>query len=220
MTRYFLSSFQPININKRGLTAIEAFGLKPYIDGSCRREPDFESKYPSISALCHASKFAPRLKEEDVIVFITVKKSYYPYNFSHWRLVAILKVIKRFETHDEAKEWYLSKNLPIPSNCMVEGNKPLPLEMTTWPKPYSKYKKIKDFDRIINIWDKHYKERVQKHGTFLICEAKFLELSNPPVLTDEKMKKIFGKIPVTRNPPKISEDQFEKISEITKNKNL
>ncbi|MBL8049788.1 MAG: hypothetical protein JNM46_01075 [Anaerolineales bacterium] len=169
MTSYFLSSFRPLNINKQGRKAITTLGLLPYVDGSCRREPDFESAFPSISAICHAGKFAPRLEEDDAIIFITVKDKYPPLDFRHWRLVSILKVIKRFETHQEAKEWYLSKKLPLPSNCMVEENKPLPLEMTTWPKPYYKYKKINDPNRIISIWDKQYRDRVQKYGTFLIC---------------------------------------------------
>lgn len=44
--------------------------------------------------------------------------------------------------------------------------------------------------------------------------AEFLELSTPPVLTESIMVDIFGKIPATRNPPKISSEQFDKIKEI------
>lgn len=212
----YLSSFKPLNINKRGRQAIESFGLPSYIDCSCRREPDFESKYPSISAICHAGKFAPRLHEEDEIIFMTVKGNYFPIPSRHWRLVAILKVIKRLETHEEAANWYLSHGLPLPSNCIIEENKPLPLEMTTGPIPFSRFKKIKNPDQIISLWDSQYRKRTTEHGVFLVCEPEFLELYQPPILTEDTLKEIFGKIPVTRNPPKISENHLAKIREIIK----
>ncbi len=57
----FLNSFRPLIRYPEGQQAILAFHLPPFIDYSCRREPDFMSTYPSISALCRVEKFAPRL---------------------------------------------------------------------------------------------------------------------------------------------------------------
>jgi hypothetical protein len=107
----YLASFKPLNINKYGQVAVETFGLPPYVDCSCRREPDLESRYPSISALCHFTKLAPRLHEGDSVVYITVKGKYPPLNHRHWRLVAIMKVRNRFESHEDAAAWYKAKNL-------------------------------------------------------------------------------------------------------------
>src|SRR5260370_35243780 len=88
------------------------------------------STYPSISALCRVKKFAPRLHEGDLAVYITCKGSYQDIKPSHWRLVAILEVLKRFESHADAADWYSSQGIALPRNCMVEGNPPLAIEMT------------------------------------------------------------------------------------------
>ena len=93
--RIFLNSYRPLIRYVEGQQAISAFHLPPYLDYSCRREPDFMSTYPSISALCRVKKFAPRLHEGDLAVYITCKGSYQDIKPSHWRLVAILEVLKR-----------------------------------------------------------------------------------------------------------------------------
>src|SRR5258708_709609 len=95
----YLCSYKPLVLTRAGCEASATFGLPPYIDSSCRREPDFESQHPSISALCRRRMFAPRLQEGDVVAYITVKAPYAPEVASHWRLVAILRVRRRFETH-------------------------------------------------------------------------------------------------------------------------
>jgi hypothetical protein len=48
---WFYNSFRPLLNTREGRAAIERFGLPPFIDGSCRREPDFQSEFPSISGL-------------------------------------------------------------------------------------------------------------------------------------------------------------------------
>ena len=52
----YLASYRPLTMNALGKAAIEDFGFPPYVDHSCRREPDFESQFPSISAICRGSK--------------------------------------------------------------------------------------------------------------------------------------------------------------------
>jgi hypothetical protein len=86
--RDFLAAFRPMVITKAGRDASARFGLPPFIDGSIRREPDLESPYPSISALCRGALFAPRLRPGDRVAFITVKGAYPPLREEHrgsWR---------------------------------------------------------------------------------------------------------------------------------------
>jgi len=51
---------------------------------------------------------------------------------------------------------------------------------------------------------------------FLVCEPQFIELHQPPILTEEMMLEIFAEIPATRNPPKISEGQLARLQEIVR----
>ena len=69
--RYFLSSYKPLVWTTFGRAAALKHGLLPFIDGSIRREPDLEHEHPSISCLCRAGKFAPRLRVGDVVGYIT-----------------------------------------------------------------------------------------------------------------------------------------------------
>src|SRR5918912_1952239 len=99
--RFFLNSYKALCYFKQGREAIKKFGLPPFIDASCRREPDLQSQFPSITALCRIEKFVPRLHERDSIVYITVKGAYKPERTPHWRLTAILKVFHRLEFHND-----------------------------------------------------------------------------------------------------------------------
>ena len=63
----YFNSFTPLCTTLQGQAAIERYKLPRVIDGSCRREPDFQSKYPSITALCRAEKFAPRVYPGDIV---------------------------------------------------------------------------------------------------------------------------------------------------------
>ena len=201
----FLNSYNPLIKNKRGRSVVEKHGIPPYVDDSCRREPDFESEYPSITALCRAGNFAPHRNEFDVIVYITTKGKYPGYPGRHWRLTAILEVIRRFETHREASKWYINKGLDLPRNCIVPSNNPLPLEITS----------NKDKHSTVERWDAIYRRRARKHGVFLVCRSIFLELHEPPIVTEEMMRCVFGKIPSTRNPPRISDYEYNNLRRIT-----
>jgi hypothetical protein len=198
----YLCTYKPLIRTKQGRQAVARFALPPYVDGSCRREPDFELMFPSITALCRAGKFAPRLQEDDNVDYITVKGKYTPINHGHWRLVAILRVIKRFESHKDAAEWYTVQSVSLPSNCIVHGNLPLSLEKTNGGKSS------------LSKWNAGYRLRAAKDGAFLACEPQFLELHTPPVLTSEKMRAVFNRIPATQNPPSISEQELAKLRDL------
>jgi hypothetical protein len=169
---YFLCSFRPLAATSTGRAASASFGLPPFVDASCRREPDFESDFPSITALCRCGYFAPRLEVGDSIVYITKKSQYPGIAERHCRLVAILKVIATFQSHSSAAEWYRARQLPLPSNCMVFGNPPLPLEKTD------------RFCDDLSRWDASYRLRAKTWGIFHVCEALFRELHHPPVITE------------------------------------
>ena len=207
----YLCSFKPLIRTKHGLQAIQTFSLPPYIDGSCRREPDFTSPFPSITALCRSTKFAPRLREEDRVAYITVQGWYPPLVRGHWRLIAILKILKRFATHQEAADWYTTRGTPLPGNCMVDGNPPLPLEKTAGLP--SSFQAMRSPEVGHRAWDAAYRTRARDCGVFLACAPEFLELWEPPVLTREVMARIFGRIPGTQNPPRISDEELAGLRE-------
>lgn len=199
----YFNSFTPLCTTLHGQAAIERFNLPRFIDGSCRREPDLQSKYPSITALCRAEKFAPRLYPDDIVVYVT-KKDYYNAPRKHWKIVAVLRVLERFYSHEDAAEWYREKGLPLPANCMVIENQPSAFNQTIGL----------DGLKCMEDWDEGYWKRARNCGIFLVCEAEFVELSLPPILTDEDMKRIFGKAPSTQNPSTTTEDQFADLKEI------
>ena len=197
----YLCSYKPLSISRAGLRAAKEYHLPPFIDGSIRREPDFQSSHPSITALCRSGLFAPKLHIDDQVAYITVKGRFGVVEEPHWRLVALLRVVERLDSHQKASQWYLERGLPLPSNCLVAGNPPVGLEKTHAP------------DRSLRQWDLGYQHRARKFGVFLICEADFLDLQNPPVITERDMVKIFRRVPGTQNPPKVSRAQFGKLEQ-------
>lgn len=205
MTNY-LVSFRPLAVSSGGRMALKEFALPPFIDGSCRREPDFESIYPSISALCRKGKFAPKLKIGDEMIYITIKSNFGTRELSHYKLVAHLRVIHCSPTHQEAAVWYQERLLQAPSNCMTTDSKPKPYEQTSGQngKLWRKY----STQTRLQFWDGIYRKRSKEHGTFIHCEAKLLNLHNPNRLFVEDFEAVFGRMPGTQNPPKITDSQL------------
>jgi len=181
-----LNSYRPLCLSPVGRERAESHGIPPYADGSIRREPDLECKYPSISGICRCNKLVGRLHEGDVVAYVTVKHR------GERRLVAILEVIKRFRDHDEAAAWYREHTGGIPRNCMVPGNPPLPQDMA---QPCN----CKQGG--CSGWDKGYQRRARNHPIFLACRAQHLELREPPVIPEGILGRPF---PGTQNPPYIS----------------
>jgi len=200
----YLCSFRPLAESESGRAAAEQFRLPPFVDASCRREPDLEANFPSISALCRMRVFAPRLHAGDTVVYITRKAHYFNAVESHWRLAAILKIVASFQSHKAAAEWYRTEHLPLPSNCMVSGNPPKPLEQTD------------RFHDDLRHWDAIYRHRARDCGIFHACESLFVELHHPPAITEAMMQDIFGKIPGTRNPPAITDAQLATLRKLAR----
>lgn len=191
MTRYLIS-YYPLCMNKRGNKAISKYKDSPFLDHSVRREPSFESTYPGITSICRGRNFAPRLKEGDIIVYITIPGIYGELKVEHYRLVAILQVIHKCSDHESAANWYKEKELKIPSNCIVSNNPPLSYERT-----------VHTLEKAMES-ENEYIRRVLKNPDYLICEALKLELDNPPIILKSELENATGFTPSslkgTQNP--------------------
>lgn len=213
MGRPFLVSFRPLCRTLFGRHASAQFGLPPFVDGSIRREPDLESAFPSVTALCRKGKFAPRLQESDRIAYITTRGKYGSMSATHWRLVALLRVKHCYGTHAEAAEWYTEHRAPLPRNCIVRKNNHVPFDHSDgFISPELRAMTIGcNLDQVIRKWDAGYRIRSREHGDFLICERLFSNLSDPPAIYEHEWVDWHGRIPSTRNPPQISEDLWSHL---------
>jgi len=194
-----LITFRPLATTSQGRAASKKFGLPPYIDGSCRREPDLESAAPSISALCRGGRFAPRLSVGDCVLYITVKSSFGTTEAAHHKVIALLEVIEKFPSHSDASVWYKKNGIALPSNCMVTGNKPIEYEKTSGRNERG-WKSHSESARLI-FWDGTYRKRSKEHGVFLACKSIWQALHRPPMLLDSDFIEILGRVPGTQTPP-------------------
>lgn len=211
----YLCSYRPLAASPAGRSAMALGHLPPFIDGSCRREPDFQAYAPSISALCRAGKFAPRLWPGDRVAYITGQGTYQ--GGPGWCLVALLEVVERFESHEEAAEWYREHGWPLPSNCLVTGNPPQPFALTNQHPPKEVLERVNamaDPALAVRMWDATYLSRARQWPVFLACKAHYLELQKPPVLRRSDMEAVFGRIPGTQNPPQILPEQYSALEEV------
>lgn len=204
----YLAKYRPLGSTPDGQRAATRFNLPPYVDGSCRREPDFECEFPSISALCRGELFAPYLREEDEVVYITTK-DFYGKDFRHWRIVARLKVLKRLKSHPDAAAWYQANIGKVPSNCMVPSNPPLPLSHTL-RSASNCAPGCGATAATLNQWNDRYQERADQIPVFLVCETVWNELTAPVILTDAVAFRILGswerirsRLPITINPAEL-----------------
>jgi hypothetical protein len=212
MDRHFLATFHPLIRTVAGRRAAQMYGLPPFIDGSCRREPDFEAPFPSVTAICRAASFAPRLRSGDTVMYLTVKGRYRDDKSAGWRLVAVLHVVERFESHELAAAWYRARRIALPNNCIVPGNDPKSFELTHGrPRREIRERAAGDPERAIRLWDAAYRRRVERWSIFLACRASFLELHAPPQIRESDFAEIFGRTPATQTPPSISTREFSKL---------
>lgn len=199
----YLCSYWPLIRTLGGRRAVLKYGLPPFVNGMSRREPDFENPFPAITGSSRGRNFAPRLFPGDTVVYITTKGSYLDVPTPHWRLVAILEVAHRFETHPEAAAWYRAEKLPLPGNCVVDHNPPLPVPLTL------------HHGKLFDTWDDTCMERALEVPTFLACVPHFLDLQAPPVLKQEHLLALFGTVPNTRTPPQITEAALDWLLDYT-----
>jgi hypothetical protein len=204
-TSCYINQFRPLAETLHGRNAIAKHNLPPFIDASCRREPDLESQFPSITAICREEYFAPRLQEGDVVAYMTKDIVYPPETESARRLVAVLRVEKSWlehrsqrglEAHTQAAAWYQRQGLPVPSNCMVSDEGRMSMDRTDC------------FKSDLEDWDAVYRLRAIKCGAFHACEKIFCDVNNPPRLTNPQLLEWFRTIPDTRSLPPLTPKDF------------
>ncbi len=181
---FLFNTYRPMALTDIGRKRALEHELPAFIDGSFRREPDFQMNHPSISALCRKGHFAPKLDVGHSIVYCA-KKEQYKSNTPFWCLVAMLKVIQRFENHNDAAAWYLKNEGRLPSNCMVSGNQPQDFDKTLGFKNPNKRNDFSQNPRLLERWDNDYRKRAQLNPDFLACDIIEIERTDPFVITSE-----------------------------------
>lgn len=219
-----LNSFRPLCMNELGQRAITTYNFPPFIDASCRREPDFQNPFPSISALCRQGKFAPHLRIGDIILYMTLQGHYSPYNEKHHRIVAILQVEEVYSTHQQGQIEYSKLKIATPSNCMVNGNLPFDFDKTAGN--FKTGKELKHFlmhnqqtqltigQRYLGHWDNNYLQKSQQWTSFIRTKTLYKNLVDPVPVFRQDFEIIFGKLPNTRTPNRISDKQFIELSKL------
>lgn len=199
MNSFYLNSFQPLVVTREGVAASSAFNLPPFIDGSIRREPDFQHPCPVITCLCRGGQFAPRLRPGDHVAYLTVKHQYRS-RVRHQRLVAVLAVERLFDSHGEAAACFHDQRMDLPNNLMVQGNQPNPLDHS---HRQNRHKSLPD-EECRRRWDLGYPARARTHGRVVGCRPLFIDTSwAAPEVTDEDLAAVFGYVPGTRNPGRL-----------------
>jgi hypothetical protein len=207
---FYLVSYDPLVTTKAGREACEAHRLRPFIDGSIRREPDLEHQYPSISCLCRADKFAPRLEVDDLVAYVT-NKHRFGLNEPQRRLTAVLRVHQVFPSHQSAAQWYRRRQLGLPANCCVRGNPARPLDESH--RRFDSSACAGDAQTFAE-WNEEYRRRAEEYPTFVVCEKLWSNLSwSATTVSDSVMKKAFGCIPGTQNPKRRTLDELTALLE-------
>ena len=212
----YITSFYPLCSTSQGRKAVTKYNLNPYLDGSCRREPDFMHSFPCITGLCRPN-FVKKLEENDIIIYTTNKAG-----VGRRLLIAILQVDFVFEDHYKASHWYALNNFPIPNNLMVLGNDPFSLDKThhrygneikNLLKTNLKYRN--DSSLIIRLWDKGYLNRSIKQKKVVICHYwnNYRDTMNPIEINKDDNNWIFNRLPGTQNPAELKDEEWKKFQE-------
>ena len=204
----FLNSFVPLAINKQGRESATIFNLPLFIDGSCRREPDFENSKPAITQLCRPTKLVTRLNIKDLVIYIT-KLNRYGTKQTHWKLISILEVTDIVPDHNSALTFYKNNQIPVSQNIICNSTSPFPLDYTHGINENNKNET--DANKVIKKWNAGYTYRAKKYPEVAITQVwnGILHLDNPPIINHQMMKSIFGRIPGTQNPPKLSDIEWQ-----------
>lgn len=200
-SRIYLNSFNPLIVNKYGKIAIKKYDFPSFIDGSCRREPDFENELPCITGLCRPS-FAEKVNVNDIVVYVTNKKG-----VGTRKIVAVLEVINIFENHRNAADWYIKENRQIPNNIMVDETKPFDLDKTH--KIHGIKEKLNEIE-LLNKWNLIYKLRSRTKQKVVQCKVLYKELNYPKEFDNNKFERRL----VAQNPPILKVEEFKIIKEL------
>jgi hypothetical protein len=212
----WVNTYHPLADTPDGPWASKEPTLPRFADASCRREPDLEAEYPTITGLCRPFALRKFIKD-DLIAYFTVKRHYFG-EPSHWRLTAVLRVLEPFKSHAGAGDWYRGRSLPLPRNLMLPGNSPLPLSETEGfyrlPDGTQVFPRGPDDDeRIVREWDAIYARRRGDCQDVRVCEVVFRDLIEGRVMDDVAARDVFaGPFPNTElRPQKLSSATMRRL---------
>lgn len=183
----------------------------PFVDFSCRREPDLQHAFPAITGLCRKGLTA-RFRTGERVAYFTVGRH---------RFVAVLLIERTFPSHAHARdEWYVPRGLPLPSNLMVAGNDPLPFELTCGFFTGANGRIVRSIggvptpNELVRRWNDLYRARVRDFPHVHVCRPLYVELQDPIELTQEVAGKVFPKsrFPGTQNPARVDEHVIDDIA--------
>jgi hypothetical protein len=95
--------------------------------------------------------------------------------------------------------------MPLPTNCLVRGTKPRPLAETEgFPSGIGS----------ITDWEAMYQEIVKAYPRFIVTRSVFATLRRPAIVYPSDLLRIFGRMPSTQNPGKISRAEYLALLEL------
>ncbi len=210
MDSYYLNSYAPLIINRRGSQISSSSDIPPFVDGSIRREPDLEHEQPAITCLCRGKQFTPRLEIGDHIAYLTKKVRFDTRTPRQRRLTAVLRVKELFANHEAAAEWYLQHNRSLPNNIVVDGNAAKLLK-----ESHCKFQRVLlgvDDNSGRSRWDNTYRKRAKRFPVVAVCDRLFVDIQeSAPIISDDMLANAFGKIPGTQNPGRLAKAAFMKL---------
>jgi hypothetical protein len=217
----YLQAFRPLWQWKRKRANAERLGESPFVDASIRREPDFKHEMPGISSLCRDGLFSNYLKKEDKVIYITTALHDETLG-KHWRIIAILQVIKECSNHNEAAKWYNDNgHLSLPINCMALGNENIENVALHEVSHYEMNPQFpNDVERGLKYQNSIYHKRAIKNPKYLICEKEWCGIPTnppyvePPILSSKKAIEILDKEPIIQRSKIITVDQYKGLKGI------
>lgn len=194
---YWINTYHPLAASPSGPWTTHQPALPPYVDASCRREPDLEAQRPAITGLCRTAA-VKRLHCDDVVAYFTVKRIYEGGAAPHRRLTAVLRVVAEERSHANAARWYERHDFPLPRNIMVPGNGPLPLAQTEGgyrgdDGEVVLPKSSQDEARVLQHWEKLYQQRRYDVGAVRVCEPIYVNVREGYAFREHIVDEIFGK---------------------------
>lgn len=189
MGAFWINKYQPLARTAGGRAAALQAGEPAFVDGSHRREPYLSPNLATISAICRGRNFAPRLAEGSTVVYLTTKDRYPGDVAPTTRLTAVLRVVRRFSSHASAAAWFRRQGIPIPPNCMVPGSHGAPAGACRPCTPEDR-----------ELAEARYRRRVQDSPDYFVCEPRWLQLDDPPTVSDDAFVRSLGYVPRVRTP--------------------
>lgn len=173
MSTGILLSYRPFASTKKGLDLSLRFGRLPFEDASIRTEPSLNQDFPSVTGPCRKGRVIKMADSGFVLVYVTSRANYLGVAQPRQSLTAILRVKHRLDDHEAAQDWYSSRGLPIPMNCI--HSEPLPEIQAVFGYNRDERRRF-TFEEA----EGEYQRRGRMYPQFLVCDKLFVELSNPP----------------------------------------